>query len=105
MNNQEVPSHINITDPELLEYVRRVYSYKVDLPDEYQFIMALHDAYGFFKTTRGEDSPSTKECLQWLSSEELRPAVRHWYHSFSGELNPVATEFRHCLSRLLGETL
>lgn len=79
---------------------------KTDMSEEQQFVTAIIDANGFFRVTRGEDSEPAQESLRCLISPELRPALRRWYQSFGASpMNPVAADFRHRLSELIGEAL
>ena len=63
------------------------------------------EAYDYFRLCAGEDGAPTKEAVELLLSPELRLALRQWYGTFAGPLNPVAEAFRQRLTALAREPL
>jgi hypothetical protein len=96
---------VKFTDSQLQQHYERVLPLTKYLPEELRPVCALMDAYGRFRVTDGEQSPTVCEVLQILAAPELRPALRRWYRDHAGQMNPTATEFRQTLSQLLGESL
>ncbi len=96
---------MKFTDSQLQQHIERVLPLTTYLPEELRPVCALMDAYSRFLVTDGEQGERVRELLAKLTAPELRPALRGWYRHHTGEMNPTATEFRHTLSELVGESL
>ena len=96
---------VEFADSQLQQHYERVLPLTTYLPEELRPVCALMDAYGRFRVTDGEQSPTVREALQILTAPDLRPALRRWYRDYTGEMNPTATKFRQTLSQIVGESL
>jgi len=95
---------VKITDEQLRQHFDRVLLVMKDsYPAEERPVVALLDAWQWFRLTEGADSPRVAECIGHLLAPELRPALRRWYQRFGSDMNPAAIEFRDRLSELAGE--
>jgi len=74
------------------------------LSDALRQICALISVYDFFKMLEGPDSSRVHEAIEFLTSANLRPALRQWYER--GAILTVAEmSLRDQLSQLTGEQL
>ena len=90
----------------LQEHYDRVFTLSSGIPVEMRPVVALMDAYGFFRQTDGEQAPRVREALYHLTEPDLRPALRQWFRIIcANEMNPTAMKFRQKLSEIIGETL
>ena len=96
---------MTIQDPELRAHVDRIAAIAAGLPKVLRPVCGLMNACDFYSRARGPDSAQVREAVEWLVSEELRPALRSWYQRCGDDMNPAALEFRQRLSELAGERL
>jgi hypothetical protein len=90
-------------DPRLQQHFERAATVVSGCPPEQLPILALLDAWYWFRVTEGEDSPRAPEAIEHLLSAELRPALRQWYLRAGADMNENAIHFRDRLSELAGE--
>jgi hypothetical protein len=68
-------------------------------------VYALIATYNWFAMLEGTHSARVHETMDYLLSEQMRPALRRWYGRSAVEMDSTAIEFRNQLSRLAGERL
>jgi hypothetical protein len=90
-------------DPKLRQHCERAAAVVTGCPPEQLPVLGLLDAWYWFRSVEGEDSPRVGEAMEHLLSAELRPALRQWYQGFGDAMNPNALAFRDRLSELAGE--
>ena len=90
-------------DPKLQQHCERAAAVVTGCPTEQLPVLGLLDAWYWFRTVEGEDSPRAAEAIEHLLSAELRPALRQWYQRFGDGMNENALRFRDRLSELARE--
>ncbi len=90
-------------DPKLQQHCERAAAVVTGFPAEQFPVLGLLDAWYWFRTVEGEDSPRAAEAIEHLLSAELRAALRQWYQRFGDGMNENALGFRDRLSELAGE--
>ena len=90
-------------DSQLQRHYERTVSIFQSCPTDELPILALLDAWHWYRLTEGDASPRVREAIEHLLSTELRPALRNWYHRHGEGTNPAANDFRDRLSQLTGE--
>ena len=90
-------------DAKLQQHCERAASVVSGCPPEQLPVLALLDAWYWFRVTEGKDSPRVAEAVEHLLSPELRPALRQWYQRLGQGMNDNASRFRDHLSELAGE--
>jgi hypothetical protein len=91
--------------PEVEQFYQRLMALKLaDLPEDERPVMALLDAYGWFRLIDGKQAEKLQEITCHLLSPDLRPALRSWYLRHpQANCNQSFIEFRDHLSALAGE--
>jgi len=90
-------------DPKLQQHCERTAALVTGYPADQLPVLALLDAYGWFRLIYGDDSPPVAEAIEHLLSAELRPALRQRYQRSGDDMNSNALHFRDRLSELAGE--
>jgi|GEM_PF-208230 len=99
----EISFPVQIRDPQLRQACERTVGCVQGCPPDQLPVLALLDAWHWFRLTEGDVSPRAAEAIEHLLSPGLRPALREWYRRFGDDMNENALEFRNRLSRLAGE--